>query len=241
VSRDEKMSGIRAVTFDCYGTLVDWETGIAAATAKLLDDRGTTQARSNVLESFARYEAEYESRTPIMPYHDVLRAVISAMGRDWKIEFTADETLWFADSIGRWPLFADVLPVLRTLHGRVVVGILSNVDRRSFRRTEPAFEGLIDVCCIAEEIGAYKPAPKAFETMLERLADRAIGREEVLHVAQSLFHDHAPASALGIETCWLDRRHGQEGWGAVVPPRGEVRPAHRITSMSELPAMFGLG
>jgi 2-haloalkanoic acid dehalogenase type II len=230
----------RAVTFDCYGTLVDWETGIGAIVAELLAARGVTRPTAAVLESFARHEAEVEARTPILPYHALLREVSAAVGRDLGVELDDRDTLAFADSIGRWPLFADVLPALARLRESMVVGILSNVDWRSFRKTEPAFAGSVEIFCLAEDIGAYKPSPIAFEALLARLAARGIAATEVLHVAQSLFHDHAPASQLGLATCWLDRRHGQTGHGAVIPPVGQVRPDHRIVSMTELLPLVGI-
>jgi 2-haloalkanoic acid dehalogenase type II len=230
----------RAVTFDCYGTLVDWETGIGAAVAELLTPRGIARPTADVLESFARHEAESEARTPILPYHALLRDVIAAVGRDLGVDFDDRDTLAFADSIGRWPLFADVLPALKRLRESMVVGILSNVDWRSFRKTEPAFAGSVEIFCLAEDIGAYKPSPVAFQALLARLANRGIAVTEVLHVAQSLFHDHAPASQLGIATCWVDRRHGQAGHGAVIAPLGQVRPDHRITSLTELLPLLGI-
>jgi len=230
----------RAVTFDCYGTLVDWETGIGTAVAELLTPRGITRPTADVLESFARHEAESEARTPILPYHALLREVIAAVGRDLGVDFDDRDTLAFADSIGRWPLFADVLPALKRLRESMVVAILSNVDWRSFRKTEPAFAGSVEMFCLAEDIGAYKPSPVAFQALLARLANRGIAVTEVLHVAQSLFHDHVPASQLGITTCWVDRRHGQAGHGAVIPPLGQVRPDHRITSLTELLPLVGI-
>ncbi len=230
----------RAVTFDCYGTLVDWETGIAATVAELLTPRGITRPTAEVLESFARREAEIEARTPILPYHALLREAIAAVGRDLGVDFDGRDTLAFADSIGRWPLFADVLPALGRLRESMVIAILSNVDWRSFRETEPAFAGSVEIFCLAEDIGAYKPSLVAFEALLARLADRGIAATEVLHVAQSLFHDHEPASQLGIATCWIDRRHGQIGHGAVIPPVGQVRPDYRITSLTELLPLVGI-
>jgi 2-haloalkanoic acid dehalogenase type II len=230
----------RAVTFDCYGTLVDWETGIGATVAELLTRRGITRPTDAVLESFARREAEIEARTPIVPYHALLREAIASVGRDLGVDFDARDTLAFADSIGRWPLFADVLPALQRLRESMVVAILSNVDWRSFRNTEPAFAGSVEIFCLAEDIGAYKPSPVAFAALLARLADRGIAATEVLHVAQSLFHDHAPASQLGIATCLLDRRHGQPGHGAVIPPVGQVDTDYRIVSLTELLPLVGI-
>jgi 2-haloacid dehalogenase len=231
----------RAVTFDCYGTLVDWETGITQAVGVLLAARGERRPLAEILESFARHEARLEAQTPILAYRTLLRAALSAVGGDLGVQFDDRETHAFADSLGSWPLFSDVLPALRELRTRTVLGIISNVDWHSFRMTQPSLGGTVDLFCLAEDSGAYKPAARAFELMLARLSERGIGRKEVLHVAQSLFHDHEPAARLGIATCWLDRRHDKPGWGAVRPPQGEVRTDYRITSLDALGPLLSSG
>lgn len=232
------MSRFRAISFDCYGTLVDWETGILEAMGALLERRDASRDVATILESFARHEAHLESQRPMIPYSGVLARAAKGMGRDWSVVVSDEDAVEFAVSLRRWPLFADVLPALRLLAQQHVLAILSNVDRTSFSHTERQFEGLIDVACIAEETGAYKPAPEAFEALLAALSARGIAKTEVLHVAQSMFHDHEPARCMGLATCWIDRRHGQAGWGAVPAPSQEIQCDYSIVSLMELPKLL---
>jgi 2-haloalkanoic acid dehalogenase type II len=228
------MQDIKAISFDCYGTLVNWEAGIRAAFTALFSGFDIDADEDKLLELFAKHESELESRVPIIPYFDVLDQVAQGVGNDLGVQLSSTQTQAFAESIADWPLFDDVLPTLEKLHGKYQLAILSNVDRRCFSVTEGKFKGLIDIVCIAEDNGAYKPSPKAFEALLHILADKGINKDQLLHVAQSLFHDHEPAAKLGIKSCWMDRRADQDGWGAVPPPEGSVQPPHRIKSLTEL-------
>ena len=231
---------IKALSFDCYGTLVDWERGIQDAFQNLLLQArvADTIAMEKVLESFARHESRLESVTPILPYFEVLQQSAKGVGEDIGVAFSGAQRLAFAESVDYWPLFADVLPFLASMQSDYLLAILSNVDRRSFSGTLPKFSGAIQLACIAEDIGAYKPDPSAFEALLAQLAERGIQRENLLHVAQSQFHDIEPASALGIKTCWVDRRHDKQGWGAVPQPANEVSADFHISSLAELPGLL---
>jgi 2-haloalkanoic acid dehalogenase type II len=228
------MQDIKAISFDCYGTLVNWEEGIRGAFKALFAGIDIHADEDKLLELFAKHESELESRVPIVPYFDVLDGVAAGVGKDLGVELTSAQTQAFAESIADWPLFDDVLPTLEQLHGKYELAILSNVDRRCFSVTVDKFQGMIDIVCIAEESGAYKPSPQAFEALLAILKDKGIDKSQLLHVAQSLYHDHEPAAKLGITSCWMDRRADQEGWGAVPPPEGAVQPPHRIASLTEL-------
>jgi 2-haloacid dehalogenase len=228
------MSQFTAISFDCYGTLIDWETGIRDAFAVLLVDAPGRYSDAQLLERFALHESELEAATPILPYSEILAEVALRVGAELGVEVTADMAAGFAASIGTWPLFDDVLPALTKLHENHVLAILSNVDRKSFAATEPRFNNSIDIVCIAEDIGAYKPSPEAFRALSAELASRNIDSHHHLHVAQSLYHDHEPAQRLGISTCWVDRRHNKDGWGAVPSPTTEITPDFQINDLHQL-------
>ena len=228
------MPEFRAISFDCYGTLVDWETGILDAFGELLTDASHPCSNAELLEKFAKHESQLEAVVPILPYSEILTEIAKRIGAELGADASADAAANFAASIGNWPLFDDVLPALARLHDNHLVAILSNVDRNSYAATEQHFNGMIDIACIAEDIGAYKPSPTAFEALLNRLKARDIDAGQLLHVAQSLYHDHEPAQQLGIRTCWVDRRHDKNGWGAVPSPAGDVNPNFRITDMRQL-------
>lgn len=228
------MSQFTAISFDCYGTLIDWETGIRDAFAVLLAEAPDRCSDSQLLERFATHESALEAAEPIRPYAEILTEIALRIGAEQGMEVSAAMAAGFAASIGEWPLFDDVLPALTELHENHVLAILSNVDRKSFAATEPRFNNLIDVVCIAEDIGAYKPSPEAFQALSAELATRNIDSSNHLHVAQSLYHDHEPAQRLGISTCWVDRRHNQDGWGAVPSPTTEIATDFRITGLHQL-------
>ncbi len=228
------MSLFKAISFDCYGTLIDWETGIRDAFAVLLADVPGRCSDAELLERFATHESALEAAEPIVPYSEILSTIAHRTGAELGLKVSADMAACFAASIGAWPLFDDVLPALSELGENHVLAILSNVDRKSFAATEPQFNGMIDIVCIAEDIGAYKPSPAAFKALSTELAGRDIDTRHHLHVAQSLYHDHEPAQRLGISTCWVDRRHNKDGWGAVPSPTTSVTPNFRITDMRQL-------
>ncbi|MEC9376320.1 MAG: HAD family hydrolase [Pseudomonadota bacterium] len=232
------MQEIKAISFDCYGTLVDWESGIKLAFRNLFLDQKISEDEDKLLELFAKHESDLESRLPIIPYFDVLDQVAQGVAKEIGADVSASKCKDFAESIEDWPLYDDVMPMLKKLNKKYIFCILSNVDRRCFSVTENKFEGMINIVSIAEDNGFYKPSPEAFMALLSKLAEQEIKKDELLHVAQSLFHDHEPASKLGIKSCWVDRRLDKEGWGAVPPPENSVEPTFRIKTLAELPNLL---
>ena len=207
------------LTFDCYGTLIDWETGLLASLRPLTRLSRRELASAEVLTTFARAESEQEAKTPSAPYPEVLAAVHRRLATTWGIE--APETLHedFGRSVGSWPAFVDSEPALAYLKRFHRLVILSNVDRASFAQSNDKLGVEFDAVYTAEDIGSYKPDPRNFAYLIRQLErDFGVGREGVLHVAQSVFHDHVPAREAGLATCWIDRRAGQDGWGATAPP-----------------------
>lgn len=224
---------IRAISFDCYGTLIDWESGIAAALSAWARGQGASPARADLLAAFAEVEPRVQSANPNMPYPRVLQLVAHGIGRKLKLPVSDAEARAFAASVRRWPPFTDTVEALRALKQRFRLAILSNVDKESFAATEEMLGVEFDLVCTAEEIGSYKPDSRNFEFLLARLADQGVAGNELLHAAQSLFHDIQPARAMGIRTAWVDRYSGVAS-GATRIPQGNAAPEFSVSSLTEL-------
>lgn len=229
-----RLTAFRALSFDCYGTLIDWESGIWAALQPLLAQAATPLPREAALEAFARHEQQVETANPAMLYRDVLAQVHAALAQEWRLPSDAAADRRFAAGIADWPAFPDTAQALRYLQQHYKLAILSNVDRDSFRASNARLGVTFDLVCTAQDIGSYKPSPRNFEYLLARYAEQGIAAHEILHVAQSLYHDHAPANAIGLTSAWIDRRHEAGGWGATSAPPGDVRYDFRFTSLEAL-------
>ena len=227
-----KLTGFRVLTFDCYGTLIDWESGIVAALQPLLARAGV--APRAALEAFARHEAAQQAETPAMLYPEVLAAVHRRLADEWGAPMAEAAHRRFGASIADWPAFADTPGALRYLKRHYRLVILSNIDRASFAASNRRLGVDFDAVCTAEDIGSYKPDPANFRYLLERVAELGHGGPEILHTAQSLFHDHAPAKRLGLASAWIDRRGEAEGWGATMAPPEGAAWDFRFTSMEEM-------
>jgi len=202
-----------AMTFDCYGTLIDWETGIERGLRAVLDPRGARPAADELLELFARSEAAAEAG-PYLGYRDVLaRCAREACGA-FGVTPTDDEVAAFAGSVGEWPAFPDSTAALRRLHERFRLGVITNCDDDLCAASSARLGVTFDWVVTAQQVGSYKPSMRGFEVAFDRMD---VPRERILHVAQSLYHDHVPAKALGLSTVWVDRRHGRAGSGATPP------------------------
>jgi 2-haloalkanoic acid dehalogenase type II len=221
------------LTFDCYGTLIDWETGLFTAMAPLLARIDAPPFRDEALAIFARHEVAQQAETPDMLYADVLAAVHRRLEKEWGVEEDAGAARAFGGSIGEWPAFSDTVEALRYLKQHYKLVILSNVDRNSFSASNARLGVEFDAIYTAQDIGSYKPDPRNFTYLLERLGEQGIARERVLHVAQSLFHDHVPANGIGLASAWIDRRHDTPGWGATAPVH-DVRYDYRFPSLGAL-------
>ena len=230
---------IKALSFDCYGTLIDWETGILVALApwQVCFDVESEA----LLAAFARHESAVEAERPDHLYPQVLEEVMRRLGKEFDAEVSEDEARAFGVSVGNWPAFPDTAAALASLKQHFQLTILSNVDRASFARSNMHLGVEFDLVCTAEDIGSYKPAQENFAYLLARLKERGIGPGELLHVAQSLYHDHAPALAMGLETAWIDRRAGKSGGGATLAANLDLRISNRFKSMAELAAAYSAG
>jgi len=227
-------TGIEALTFDCYGTLIDWERGIVEALAPWLARTGGPVDRDLLLERYAVAESAEEHAHPGRLYLRILDGVIRRIGAELGREVTDEEAGRFAASVPDWPAFEDTPAALAYLKQYFQLAILSNIDHASFAGSRVRLGVDFDLVVTAEDVGAYKPEPAGFERLVADLGRLGVGRDAILHVAQSLHHDIEPATALGLGCVWVDRRHDQAGGGATPAPEGEPQPTARVTSLAAL-------
>ena len=233
-----RLTDYKVLTFDCYGTLIDWESGIWDALQPLLmaNDRNDL-TRADGLAAFARCESAQEHETPNMLYPELLRAVHGRIANDLGLSTTDAMDADFGGSVPHWPAFPDTADALRILKRHYKLVILSNVNRDGFAASNRKLGVEFDAIYTAQDIGSYKPNPANFEYMLTHLdSDLGLGRDDVLHTAQSLFHDHAQANAFGLANAWIDRqRLSQSGvWGATAKVDEMPRTDFIYFSMMEM-------
>jgi 2-haloacid dehalogenase len=207
-------SGFEALTFDCYGTLVDWERGILAALGLEGDE---------VLAAYAELESELEAGE-YLRYREVVGRCYDGLATRYELAPGGRDA--FAEAVGDWPPFPDSPDALARLKERFKLGVITNCDDDLFARTQARLGVEFDWVITAQQVGAYKPSPRGFEEAFTRMD---VPRERILHVAQSLFHDHVTAKRLGLSTVWIDRRGGRAG-GATPP--AEAKPDATFPDMA---------
>jgi 2-haloacid dehalogenase len=225
-----RLTDFEALSFDCYGTLIDWEAGLTTVLGPWARSRGLATDDEALLAAYAGHEERAEATEPGAPYPRILAASLRGLGAELGAEVSEQDADRLARSVPDWPAFADSAGALADLAQRYRLIILSNVDRVSFagsaRRLGVAFTSVIT----AEDVGSYKPSPRNFAALLAEAARLGVPDEKLLHVAQSLFHDHVPARRAGLPTVWINRRHGRPG-GATPVPAVPVTPDWEFPSM----------
>jgi 2-haloalkanoic acid dehalogenase type II len=229
-----RLADFDALTFDCYGTLIDWESGIFAALQPLIEKSQRSLTRDDVLEAHAFHESSTQAQTPAKRYPDLLAVVYKRLAEEWGVAVSWGECLAYGASVAAWPAFADSVASLRYLKQHYKLVILSNVDNASFWASQQKLGVEFDAIYTAEDIGSYKPADRNFKYMLENLARLGVAKDRILHTAESLFHDHVPAKRHGLANCWIYRRHDAEGFGATMDPGDRPSCDFRFNSMAEL-------
>jgi len=231
-----ELTDFEALSFDCYGTLIDWETGLLAVLAPWARARGLTPSGEQLLTAYAQVEAAVEAEHPAEAYPEVLARGMRLLGENLGAEVTDEDAARLARSVPDWPAFPDSHDALAALGRRFKLIILSNVDRASFAgsnaRLGVEFAGIIT----AQDVGSYKPSPRNFEALVTEAARLGVRPGGLLHVAQSLFHDHVPARRAGLPTVWIHRRHDRAGWGATPQPPAPVTPDWEFPSMAAFAA-----
>ena len=213
-----RLTEFKVLTFDCYGTLIDWETGIWDALQPLLMHNGADGVtRDAALQAFGPFETRQQTETPDMLYPALLSRVHAALADHFGLETTDALDGAFGQSVPQWPAFADTADALRILKRHYRLVILSNVHREGIAASNRKLGVDFDAIYTAQDIGSYKPSAANFDYLLSHLRDDlGLAREDVLHTAQSLHHDHVPANTHGLANAWIDRQRQSEGggWGA---------------------------
>jgi len=221
------------LSFDCYGTLIDWETGIRKALADWRRRENIQVSDEGFIEAFGRYEWEEQEENPALLYPEILGRVLKRMAAGWGVYASPDDVKAFGRSVGAWPAFPDSPLALAYLKQHFKLVILSNVDRESFSYSNAKLGVEFDHIFTAQDIGSYKPDMENFQYLLSHLEDEGYLSSRILHVAESLYHDHIPAKKLGLATCWIHRRHDKQGHGATRAPDEKVQPDFRFDSLFE--------
>ncbi len=220
------VGAIKLCTFDCYGTLVDWERGLLAGVRPVLERHGASPGDAEIIEVFAREERDIESGS-YMSYRDVCAENMRRMAGLFGVALDAGEEHALAESIADWPAFAETPGCLGALKRRFGIGILSNIDDDLFEATSPCLGVELDHLVTAQQVRSYKPGPAHFTDILSR---SGLEPRQVLHIAESRFHDVAPAKPMGFPTVWVNR----SGGGASASGQSDATPDLEVGSLSEL-------
>jgi 2-haloalkanoic acid dehalogenase type II len=227
-----RITDFEALSFDCYGTLIDWESGLLAVLGPWAAAQGLGLSGEQLLAEYAVAEAAAEADRPGDLYPDVLAHSLRLLGQRLNAEVTDEQAARLAGSVPDWPAFADSPGALRALGARFALIIVSNVDRTSFAGSNARLGVEFTSVITAQDVGSYKPSPRNFDALAQEAARLGIGQGKLLHVAQSLFHDHVPAKRAGLPTAWINRRHASAGWGATPRPPVPVTPDWEFPSMA---------
>ncbi len=222
------------LTFDCYGTLIDWETGILETLRPIFAAHRIDAAPDRVLELYGELESEVE-RGEYREYKTVLRLVLEGLGARFGFVPTPEELHRFSTSVKDWPPFPDSSPALQALHRKYRLAIISNIDDDLFAFSAERLQVPFDWIITAQQAKSYKPSLNNFRLAFERIG---VPQNRILHVAQSLFHDIAPANKLGVSTVWVNRRHDKEGFGAT--PLARAHPDFEVPDLRTLAVKMGL-
>lgn len=228
-------SRAKALTFDCYGTLVDWETGIlrdlkAGLVSRFGKPIEGVVSDEELLRAYSLAEPAAQSLS-YRTYREVLKTTLSRVADTNHLKVRDLDALW--KGLPTWPPFAETPDALRRLAAKFLVGVITNCDRDLFAETARALWAPLGEVVTAEDVAAYKPSPKPFHEALARLAARGIPKEAVVHVASSRFHDVVPAKALGLAVVLVARTEIRKG-GAHPTSTGGGDPDLIVPSLAAL-------
>jgi 2-haloacid dehalogenase len=223
-----EFSRFTTISFDCYGTLIDWEAGILPVLRSVLVNHGQSLADAAILELYGEFEAEAESG-PYQSYREVLQFVVRSFAKRLQFEATSAEIHSLHESVHAWPAFPDTVAALRELHKRLKLVVISNIDDDLFAETRKHLGVEFDGVITAQQARSYKPSVNNFQIALRRLA---LSPDRLLHAGQSVYHDVVPARSLGISTAWVNRKSARPGIGAVRASDG--RPDLEVPDLASL-------
>jgi 2-haloacid dehalogenase len=217
------------LTFDCYGTLIDWERGILTALKSLLEARNVNLDERQILELFAEFEPEIQLKSEYITYREVLKGVVKKFGDRFNFKPTEDELNSLPESIKNWQPFPDTVEALKLLKQRFKLGIISNIDDDLFAYSAKHLQVEFDWIVTAQQAKSYKPSRNNFKLAFDKIS---LPTDKILHVAQSIYHDIVPANSLGLSTVWVNRRVGKEGFGAT--KAAEAKPDLEVPNLQKL-------
>lgn len=229
-----KLTDFKALTFDVYGTLIDWESGMVAGLKPLTNRVKQTLSHNEILEAHARHESAQQLQTPSARYQDLLPVVYRRLAEEWGMTVSWQECVAYGQTVKNWPAFSDSAETLRYLKQHFKLVVLSNVDNESFSYSNEKLGVEFDAIYTAQDVGSYKPAAQNFDYMLDNITAIGVSRAEILHTAESLFHDHVPANRSGLSSCHIYRRHAQKGFGATMTPETMPTVQFRFNSMAKM-------
>jgi 2-haloacid dehalogenase len=228
------LSDFKLLSFGCYGTLIDRDSGVYTALHPLLSAGNLGLTRPEALAKFSEYEAQQQRETPDMAYCDVLARVHRRLAREWGVIASDDDHAVFGRSPSRWPIYADAPAALQYLKRFFKLVVLSNADPQTFAASNRKLEGRFDAVFTAQEIGSCKPDPRIFEQMANRLAKQGLERRQLLHVAHSLARDQGPAAACGLAFAWIDREGQARGGGVASDSSGAPPWTFRFSNLVDM-------
>lgn len=220
----------KIITFDCYGTLIDWETGILKSLKESMSIGHLSD--HEILKMFASAESKIQKEDPAMLYEKVLEKVIKNIAGHLSIKINDENSAVFARSVRTWIPFNDTIGALQKLSSKYKLVIISNIDNLSIKYTKSLLKVDFFRTYTAQDIGAYKPDLIVFEYVFDKLESEGYLKSEILHVAESLYHDHVPAKKMGFDSVWINRRHDKSGNGATPNVGKEWIPDYMFTDLS---------
>jgi putative hydrolase of the HAD superfamily len=215
------------------GTLIDFETGILDWFRPTLRKHGVSKADEEILTAFATVEDEFQREAPEKTFTEMLPLIYHGMVSGWGIEPRDEEAVGFGDSIRSWSPFPDTIEALEELGTRYRLVAVTNADSRALEHMSANLGDPFQERVTCDEVGVNKPSPRVFEYVLDKLAPAGVEKKDILHTAQSQYHDIAPATALGFATMWIERRHGKGGFGATPRPEQIATPTFHAASMAD--------
>ena len=231
-----RYTDFEALSFDCYGTLIDWESGLLAVLRPWAAREQLSLADEQLLIAYSGHELAAEAAHPAELYPAILARSFASLGRELGAPVSDADAAALGSSVPQWPAFDDSAAALAVLAERFKLIILSNVDRASFAGSNQRLAVTFDSILTAQDIGSYKPSARNFDALLAEARRLGVAEGKLLHVAQSLFHDHGPAKKAGLRTVWINRRHDRPGWGATPAPPADVTPDWEFPSMAAFAA-----
>ena len=228
-----KFYEFNTLTFDVVGTLIDFELGILEWFRPMLTNKNVEKTDEEILTTFAICEDKYQREAPDKPFTAMLPLIYRDMALEWNVDAYDSEANEFQESIRTWPAFPDTIVALEELKPRYKLVAVTNADSWALKYMSATMGDPFDEQVTCDEVGVNKPSPKVFDYVLEKLAPLDVSKRDILHTAQSQYHEIVPATTLGFSTMWIERRQGKESYGATPKPGEVIEATYHANSMAD--------